>query len=90
MPGNSGYRSVTVVGSGESGMSIPHPKDPNVIYHLAQSTQAAGGAPIQRVNLKTGQWEHLNIWPMSTFGRGQSDAKFAAWNEFKNAAGDRK
>ncbi|MGI9519005.1 MAG: WD40/YVTN/BNR-like repeat-containing protein, partial [Pirellulaceae bacterium] len=74
--GGISLADVTVVGSGESGMSIPHPEDPNIIYHLAQSTQAAGGAPIQRVNLKTGQWEHVNIWPMSTFGRGQSDAKY--------------
>lgn len=67
---------VTVVGSGESGPCVPHPSDPNIIYHLAQSTQAAGGFPMQRVNLKTGQWEHRNVWPMPTFGEGQSKAKY--------------
>ncbi len=67
---------VTVVGSGESGASVPHPTDPNIVYHLAQSTFAYGGGPIQRVNLKTGTWEHINVWPTSTFGRGQKDAKY--------------
>jgi len=67
---------VTIIGSGESGASVPHPTDPNIVYHLAQSTFAYGGAPIQRVNLKTGQWEHVNVWPTSTFGRGQKDAKY--------------
>jgi photosystem II stability/assembly factor-like uncharacterized protein len=67
---------VTVVGSGESGASVPHPEDPNIIYHLAQSTFAAGGCPIQRVDLSTGQWEHVNVWPMPTFGEGQDQAKY--------------
>ena len=55
---------MTVIGSGESGPTVPHPEDPNIVYHLAQSTFAYGGGPIQRVNLKTGQWEHVNVWPM--------------------------
>ena len=67
---------VTVIGSGESGASVPHPKDPNIIYHLAQSSFAYGGGPIMRINLKTGAWEHINVWPTSTFGRGQKDAKY--------------
>ncbi len=67
---------VTVIGSGESGAAVPHPNDPNIIYHLAQSTMAYGGGPIQRVNLKTGAWEAINVWPTSTFGRGQKDAKY--------------
>jgi len=74
--GGIALSEVTVLGSGESGQSIPHPNDPNIVYHLAQSTFAAGGCPIQRINLKTGQWEHVNVWPMSTFGRGQSEAKY--------------
>ena len=71
-----GSADVTVIGSGESGMSIPHPTNPHIVYHLAQSTLAAGGLPMQRVNLKTGQWEHRNVWPMPTFGEGQSEAKY--------------
>ena len=55
---------------------MPHPTDPNIVYHLAQSSFAAGGCPIQRINLKTGQWEHVNVWPMPTFGEGQSEAKY--------------
>ena len=74
--GGISQADVTVVGSGESGASVPHPTDPNIIYHLAQSTFAAGGCPIQRVNLKTGQWDHRNVWPMPTFGEGQSKAKY--------------
>jgi hypothetical protein len=74
--GGISLAEVTVIGSGESGPSVPHPKDPNIIYHLAQSSFAAGGCPIQRINLKTGQWEHVNVWPMPTFGQGQSEAKY--------------
>ena len=74
--GGIALSEVTVIGSGESGASVPHPTDPNIIYHLAQSTFAYGGGPIQRVNLKTGAWEHINVWPTSTFGRGQKAAKY--------------
>jgi photosystem II stability/assembly factor-like uncharacterized protein len=74
--GGISVADVTVIGSGESGASVPHPTDPNIVYHLAQSTFAYGGGPIQRVNLKTGAWEHINVWPTSTFGRGQEDAKY--------------
>jgi hypothetical protein len=74
--GGISMSEVTVIGSGESGQVIRHPEDPNILYHLAQSTFAYGGAPIQRVNLKTGQWEHVNVWPTSTFGRGQNEAKY--------------
>jgi len=74
--GGISQADVTVLGSGESGASVPHPNDPDIIYHLAQSTFAAGGCPIQRINLKTGQWEHRNVWPMPTFGEGQSKAKY--------------
>jgi len=74
--GGISIADVTIIGSGESGASVPHPTDPNIVYHLAQSTFAYGGGPIQRVNLKTGAWEHINVWPTSTFGRGQKDAKY--------------
>ncbi len=74
--GGISIAEVTVIGSGESGATVPHPKDPDLVYHLAQSSFAAGGCPIQRVNLKTGQWEHVNVWPMPTFGEGQSKAKY--------------
>ncbi|WP_419195023.1 WD40/YVTN/BNR-like repeat-containing protein [Novipirellula herctigrandis] len=74
--GGISQAEVTVIGSGESGPCVPHPTDPDIVYHLAQSTFAAGGCPIQRVNLKTGQWEHRNVWPMPTFGEGQNKAKY--------------
>ncbi len=74
--GGIALSEVTVVGSGESGQVVPDPTDPNILFHLAQSTFAYGGGPIQRINLKTGQWEHVNVWPMTTFGRGQKDAKY--------------
>ncbi|MEE8103982.1 MAG: glycosyl hydrolase [Planctomycetota bacterium] len=74
--GGIALSEVTVIGSGESGQVIRHPNDPNILFHLAQSTFAYGGCPIQRINLKTGQWEHVNVWPASTFGRGQSAAKY--------------
>ena len=74
--GGISLAEVTVLGSGESGASVPHPTEPHIIYHLAQSTFAAGGCPIQRINLKTGQWEHVNVWPMPTFGEGQDKAKY--------------
>jgi photosystem II stability/assembly factor-like uncharacterized protein len=74
--GGISMADVTVIGSGESGASVPHPTNPDIIYHLAQSTMAAGGFPLQRVNLKTGQWEHRHVWPMPTFGEGQENAKY--------------
>jgi photosystem II stability/assembly factor-like uncharacterized protein len=74
--GGISLAEVTVIGSGESGTTVPHPDDPNIVYHLAQSSFAAGGCPIQRVDLTTGQWEHVNVWPMPTFGEGQSEAKY--------------
>jgi len=74
--GGISLAEVTVIGSGESGPSVPHPTDRDIVYHLAQSSFAAGGCPIQRINLKTGQWEHVNVWPMPTFGEGQSKAKY--------------
>lgn len=74
--GGISYNDVTVLGTGESGASVPHPEDPDLIYHLAQSSMAAGGGPIQRVNLKTEQYEHINVWPVITFGRGQNEAKY--------------
>ncbi len=74
--GGISQSDVTVIGSGESGATVPHPTEPHLVYHLAQSTMAAGGAPIQLVNLKTGQWEHRSVWPVITFGRGQDEAKY--------------
>jgi len=74
--GGISQAEVTVIGSGESGPSVPHPTKPDIVYHLAQSSFVAGGCPIQRVNLKTGQWEHRNVWPMPTFGEGQNKAKY--------------
>ena len=74
--GGISLSEVTVIGSGESGMTVPHPTESHIVYHLAQSTMAAGGCPIQRVNLKTGQWEHVSVWPVITFGRGQKEAKW--------------
>lgn len=74
--GGISQADVTVIGSGESGPCVPHPTNPDIIYHLAQSSFAAGGCPIQRINLKTGQWEHRNVWPMATFGEGQAKAKY--------------
>ena len=74
--GGISMADVTVLGSGESGAAVPHPTDPDVVYHLAQSTFAAGGCPIQRINLATGQWDHRNVWPMPTFGEGQNKAKY--------------
>ncbi|MHC4959113.1 MAG: VPS10 domain-containing protein, partial [Planctomycetota bacterium] len=65
-----------IVGSGESGQVIRHPKDPDVFYHVAQSTFAYGGGPIQRYSVRTGQWEHINVWPTTTFGQGQDKAKW--------------
>jgi len=74
--GGISQADVTVIGSGESGATVPHPTNPDIVYHLAQSSFAAGGCPIQRVNLKTGQWEHRNVWPVPTFGEGQDMAKY--------------
>jgi photosystem II stability/assembly factor-like uncharacterized protein len=74
--GGISLNDVKVFGTGESGGSVPHPTDPDIIYHLAQSSMAAGGGPIQRVNLKTEQYEHVNVWPVITFGRGAKDAKY--------------
>ncbi len=46
--GGIALSEVTVIGSGESGAAVPHPTDPNIVYHLAQSTFASGGCRVQR------------------------------------------
>lgn len=74
--GGISMADVKVLGSGESGATVPHPSKPGIYYHLAQSSFAAGGAPIQRIDLSTGQWEHRNVWPVPTFGEGQNMAKY--------------
>jgi photosystem II stability/assembly factor-like uncharacterized protein len=74
--GGISITDVKVMGTGESGQCLPHPDDPDLVFHLAQSSMAAGGDPIQRINLKTEQYEQVNVWPVSTFGRGQKDAKY--------------
>jgi photosystem II stability/assembly factor-like uncharacterized protein len=74
--GGISINDVKIMGTGESGQCVPHPKDPDLVFHLAQSSMAAGGAPIQRINLKTEQYEQVNVWPVSTFGRGQKAAKY--------------
>ncbi|MDH3815094.1 MAG: glycosyl hydrolase [Acidobacteriota bacterium] len=74
--GGISMNDVKVMGTGESGQCVPHPDDPNLVFHLAQSSMASGGGPIQRINLETEQYEHVNVWPMITFGRGQKHAKY--------------
>ncbi|MDJ0835472.1 MAG: glycosyl hydrolase [Acidobacteriota bacterium] len=74
--GGISIQDVKVIGTGESGPCVPHPSDPDLVFTMAQSAMAAGGAPIQRVNLKTEQYEQVNVWPVVTFGRGQKDARY--------------
>jgi photosystem II stability/assembly factor-like uncharacterized protein len=74
--GGISINDVKVIGTGESGSCVPHPNDPELVFHNAQSSMAAGGNPIQRINLKTEQLEQVNVWPVSAFGRGQKDARY--------------
>ena len=74
--GGISVNDVKIMGTGESGQCLPHPDDPDLVFHMAQSSMASGGGPIQRINLKTEQYEHVNVWPMITFGRGQNAAKY--------------
>jgi photosystem II stability/assembly factor-like uncharacterized protein len=67
---------VTFVGTSESASIVPHPINPDIAYIMSHLTLAAGGGPVQRHNLKTGQIEHRNVWPVPTFGEGQDKAKY--------------
>jgi photosystem II stability/assembly factor-like uncharacterized protein len=67
---------VDFIGSSESANIVPHPTDPDIAYSMSHLTLAAGGGPVLRVNLKTGQWEHRSVWPVPTFGEGQDKAKY--------------
>lgn len=74
--GGISMNDVKILGTGESGSCVPQPGNPDIVMHTAQSSMAAGGGPIQRINLKTEQYEQVNVWPMSTFGMGQKDARY--------------
>lgn len=74
--GGISNNDVKILGTGESGGSVPDPSDPNIIWHWAASTMAVGGGSIQRVNLLTEQYEQKNIWPESYFGRGAKDQRY--------------
>jgi photosystem II stability/assembly factor-like uncharacterized protein len=74
--GGISNNDVKVFGTGESGGAVPDPRDPNIIWHLATSTMAIGGGSIQRVNLRTEQYEQKNVWPETYAGRDPLQARY--------------
>ncbi len=63
------------VAGGESGWATPDPEDPDIIWSSASGSGSVGGI-VTRMNLKTRQAHHVEVWPVSTIGWPAADLKY--------------
>lgn len=63
------------VGGGESGFATPDTMDPNIVWSSASGSGARGGIVV-RWNRETGQYRHVEVWPMSTGGWPASGVRY--------------
>ena len=63
------------VGGGESGFATPDPTDPNIVWSSASGSGARGGIVV-RYDVRTGQYRHVEVWPMSTGGWPAEDLRY--------------
>ena len=63
------------VGGGESGWAIPDPRDPNVIWASGTGSGGIGGS-VDVMNLTSGHFRRVEIWPDSPLGGPAADAKY--------------
>jgi photosystem II stability/assembly factor-like uncharacterized protein len=70
------WNQVDFIGNGETGRTIPHPDDPNIVYTLSTAATYGMAAHFTINNLKTGQSEVRSIWPESSFGIPATEFKY--------------
>ncbi len=63
------------IGGGESGWAIPDPRDPSTIWASGTGSGGIGGS-VDVMNLKSGQYRRVEIWPDSPLGGPAKDAKY--------------
>ncbi|GBD32156.1 Ycf48-like protein [bacterium HR33] len=63
------------VAGGESGWATPDPVDPDIVWSSASGSGSVGGI-VTRMDLKTRQAHHVEVWPVSTVGWPAADLKY--------------
>ena len=63
------------VAGGESGWATPDPEDPDVVWSSASGSGSLGGI-VTRMDLRTRQAHHVEIWPVSTGGWPAAELKY--------------
>ena len=63
------------VAGGESGWATPDPEDPDIIWSTASGSGSVGGI-VTRMDLKTRQAHHVEVWPVSTGGWPPAELKY--------------
>ncbi|HXV86309.1 MAG TPA: hypothetical protein VD793_06405, partial [Gemmatimonadales bacterium] len=63
------------VAGGESGWATPDPSDPDLVWSSASGSGSVGGI-VTRMDLKTRQAHHVEVWPVSTIGWPPADLKY--------------
>jgi photosystem II stability/assembly factor-like uncharacterized protein len=63
------------VAGGESGWATPDPEDPDIVWSSASGSGSVGGI-VTRMDLRTRQAHHVEVWPVSTVGWPAADLKY--------------
>lgn len=63
------------VAGGESGWATPDPVEPDIIWSSASGSGSVGGI-VTRMDLKTRQAHHVEVWPVSTVGWPAEELKY--------------
>jgi len=63
------------VAGGESGWATPDPEDPDIIWSSASGSGSVGGI-VTRMDLRTRQAHHVEIWPVSTVGWPPAELRY--------------
>jgi photosystem II stability/assembly factor-like uncharacterized protein len=63
------------VAGGESGWATPDPEDPDIVWSSASGSGAVGGI-VTRMDLRTRQAHHVEVWPVSTGGWPAAELKY--------------
>jgi photosystem II stability/assembly factor-like uncharacterized protein len=63
------------VAGGESGWATPDPVDPDIVWSSASGSGSVGGI-VTRMDLKTRQAHHVEVWPVSTVGWPAAELKY--------------
>jgi len=63
------------VAGGESGWATPDPEDPDIVWSSASGSGSVGGI-VTRMDLRTRQAHHVEVWPVSTGGWPPAELKY--------------